>query len=270
MTLNPHAPIYKPKNCSQLFSIYCPELLTEIDASTSQEVADSMVSAKGPKNSEDSRSPTVSAQLHLLSTRVGQLRITSEQALEQTNPLIQTFPLANKKQFQYLYAVQQQVAQFFVDLNVENIERLKLCTTNRQLEDGLVQLRRQVNQPSPSSIPVPFTVNPLCSAAFRDTCALNNAQISKLSITVTLKRASSTTSISRLPDQPRVLPANLPTSRPSSSDLETQVKQLGEELTKAERTAAKQLYSSTGPNLPLSMTVFQPCSPVTKTLSCEN
>ena len=145
---------------------------------------------------------TVSEQLHLLTTQVDQLRIPSEQALEQTKPLIQTFPLANIKQFQYLHPVQQQVAQFFVYLKIEKNERLKQCTTNRQLEDELIQLRRHVNEPSYSSPPVPFTVDPPCSAAFQDTCALDKAQVTKPSITNTLKRASSTRTKSRLPDQP--------------------------------------------------------------------
>ena len=138
-----------------------------------------------------------------MTTRVDQLRPTSKQALEQTKPLIQTFPLATIKQFQYLHAVQQQVAQFFVDLNTEKSERLKLYTTIRRLQDELIQLRRRVNEPSPSSLSVPFTVDPPCSAAFQDTCALGNAQISKPSITITLKRASSTTSKPWLPNQQR-------------------------------------------------------------------
>ena len=75
-----------------------------MDASTSQGVADPIVPAKCPKTSSDSNSPTVSDELHLLTTQVDQLRKTSEQALEQTKPLIQTFPLANIKQFQYLHA----------------------------------------------------------------------------------------------------------------------------------------------------------------------
>ena len=130
-------------------------------ASTSQDITDPIVPAKFPKTSSDSNSPTVSEQLHLLTTQVDQLRRTSEQALKQTKPLIQTFPLANIKQFQYLNAVQQQVAQFFVDLSIEKLERPKLCTSIRQLEDELAQFRRQVNEPSPSSFsPVPFTVNP--------------------------------------------------------------------------------------------------------------
>ena len=145
-------------------------------------------------------------QLHLLTTQVDQLRITSEQALEQTKSLIQTFPLADIKQFQYLHAVQQQVAQFFVDLNTETSERLKLCTSIHPLEDELAQLRRQVNEPSPSSLPVPFTVDPPCYTAFQDTCAQGNAQISKPSIAITLIRASSTTTKSRLPDKQRRSP----------------------------------------------------------------
>ena len=87
MTLNPHAP--------RLFSIYRPELLIEMDASTSQDVADTFVPPNYPKTSSDSNSPTVSEQLHLLTTQVDQLRITSEQALEQTKPALQTYPLAN-------------------------------------------------------------------------------------------------------------------------------------------------------------------------------
>ena len=112
MTLNPQAPIFRPKTRSRIFSIYRPELLTEMDASTSQDIIDLTIPAKSPKISSDSNNLTVSEQLHLLTTQVNQLRINSEQALEQTKPLIQTFPLANIKQFQYLQAVQHQVAVF--------------------------------------------------------------------------------------------------------------------------------------------------------------
>ena len=228
MTLNPHAPIFRPKNCSRLLSIYCPELLIAMDASLSQDITDLFVSTKCPKTSSDSNSPTVSEQLHLLTTLVDQLRKTSEQALEQTKPLNGTFPLANIKQFQYFHAVQHQVAQFSVDLNIEKRKRLKLCTTLHQLEDQLAQLRRQVHEPSPPSLPVPFTFDLPCSTAFQDNCALTNAQPSKPSITITLKRASSTTSKSRLPDQPRGPPPALPISRPSCWVLEFRVKQLEE------------------------------------------
>ena len=162
-----------------------------------------------------------------MTAQVDQLKITSEQGLEQTEPLFQNFPLATIKQFKYLHAVQNQVAQFFEDLNIAKNERFKLCTTIRQLEDELVQLRRQVNEPSPSSLPVPFTGDPLCSVAFQGTCAINSTQISKPSISITLKRISRATPKTRLPDQP----TSLPTSRPSPSDLETRVKQLEEEIT---------------------------------------
>ena len=90
-----------------------------MEASTSQDIIDLTIPIKCPKTSPDSDSPRVSEQLHMLTTQVNQLKINSEQALKQTKPLIQTFPLANVKQFQYLHAVQQKVAQFFVDLNTE-------------------------------------------------------------------------------------------------------------------------------------------------------
>ena len=102
-----------------------------MDASTSRDFNELTSPTKYPKTSPDSNSPTVSEQLHLLTTQVNQLRINSEQTLERTKPLIQTFPLANIKQFQYLHAVQHQVAQFIVDLNTEKSERLKLRTTIR-------------------------------------------------------------------------------------------------------------------------------------------
>ena len=143
-------------------------------------------------------------------------------------PLIQTFSIANIKQFQYL-PIQQQVAQFFVDLKTEKSERLKLYTTIRRLEDELIKLRRKINEPSPSSLP--FTVNPPCSATFQKTCALGNAQISKSSITITLKRASSITFKPRLSDQQRGPPTQS-TSGTLSSDIESRVK-LEEEITKA-------------------------------------
>ena len=70
-----------------------------MDASTSQDIIDLTITAKSPKTSLDSNSPTVSEQLHLLAIQVNQLRLNSEQALEQTKPLIETFPLAKIKQF---------------------------------------------------------------------------------------------------------------------------------------------------------------------------
>ena len=74
-------------------------------ASTSQDVIDLTIPTKCPKTSSDTNSPTVSEQLHLLTSQVSQLKIDSQQALDQTKPPIQTFPLANIKQFHYLHAV---------------------------------------------------------------------------------------------------------------------------------------------------------------------
>ena len=187
MTLNPQAPIFKPKTLSRLFTVYRPELLTEMDVSTSEDRNDLTIPAKSLKVSLDPSSPSVSEQLHLLTSQVNQLRINSKQALEQTKPLIQTFPLANIKQFQYLHAVQHQVAQFFVDLNSKKSERLKLQATFRQFEDELVQLRRQVNEPSPSSLLVHFTVDPPSSAAFQDSNVRGIIQILKPRVTITMK-----------------------------------------------------------------------------------
>ena len=62
-----------------------------MDASTSQDVFDLIIPAKCPKTFSGSNSSTVSEQLHLLTTQVDQFRVTSEQTLEQTKPLIQTF-----------------------------------------------------------------------------------------------------------------------------------------------------------------------------------
>ena len=206
-----------------------------MDASTSRDIIDLTSPTKCLKTSPDSNSPTVSEQLHLLISQVNQLKIKSEQALEQTKPLVQTFSLANIKQFQYLQAVQHQVAQFFVDLNSEKSERLKLQATIRQLEDELVQLRRQVNEPSPSSLPIPFTVNPASSAAFQDSSTLGSIQILKPRVTITLKRPSSTPSRSQPPESPRAFPSNQTTSGPSLV-LETRVRQLEEEITKAKES----------------------------------
>ena len=232
MTLNPQAPILKPTTCSRLFTIYRPDLLTKLEASTSQDVIDLTFPTKCPKISPDSNSATVSEQLHLSTSQVNQLRIDSQQALDQTKRLIQTFPLANIKQFQYLDAVQHQVAQFFVDLKTEKSERLRLCTTIRHLEEELTLLRRQINEPSTSSLPVPFTVNPPSSAAFQDSNILGKIQISKPRVTITLKRPSSTTSRSQ-PTEPLRVSLSNPTTCGPSLDLETRVRQLEEEITKA-------------------------------------
>ena len=215
MTLNPHAPIFKPTACSRLFTIYRPELLTKMEASTSHNIIDLTIPTECPKTSPDSNSRTVSEQLQLLTSQVNQLRIDSQQALDQTKPFIQTFPLANIKQFQYLHAVQQQIAQFFVDLNTEKSERLKLNTTISRLEDELTLLRRQVNGPSSSSLAVPFTIDPPSAAAFQDSSTLGSIQILKPRVTITLKRPSSTTSRSQPTEPLRVSLSNPTTSGPS-------------------------------------------------------
>ena len=71
-----------PKDRLRLFSINRPELQTAMDTSTSQNITDPIVPAKCPKTCSDSISPTVSEQLHVLTTQVDQLRVTSEQAFE--------------------------------------------------------------------------------------------------------------------------------------------------------------------------------------------
>ena len=71
MTLHPHAPIFKPTTCSRLFTIYRLDLLTKMEASTSQDIIDLTIPTKCPKTSPDSNSPTVSEQLHLLTSQVG-------------------------------------------------------------------------------------------------------------------------------------------------------------------------------------------------------
>ena len=73
MTLNAHAPIFKPTNCSRIFTIYRPQLLTQMDASTSQDIIELTIPTKCPKTSPVSNSPTVSEQLHLLTTEATNL-----------------------------------------------------------------------------------------------------------------------------------------------------------------------------------------------------
>ena len=153
--------------------------------------------------------------------------------------------MANIKQFQYLHAVQQQVAQFFVDLNTEKSERPNLRSTICQLEDELTQFRRQVHEPSSSSLPIPFTIDPPSSAAFQDSSTLGSIQILKPRVTITLKRPSSTTSRSQPTEPPRTSPSSRTTSGPSS-DLENRVRQLEEEITKAResRETVASIYRS--------------------------
>ena len=133
------------------------------------------------------------------------------------------------------------MAQFFKDLNNEKRERRKLHATFRQLENEQTHLRQQVIEPSSFSLPVPFTVKPPSSAAFQDSSALDNIQILRPRLTTILKRTSSTTSQSRLTEPPRASPSTQTTSGPSS-DLETRVRQLEEEITKA-RDSRKKIAS---------------------------
>ena len=132
-----------------------------------------------------------------------------------------------------------------MDLNTEKNERLKLCTTICRLEDELAQFRRQVHEPSSSSLPVPFTIDPPSSAAFQGSGTLGSIQILKPRVTITLKRPSSTTSRSQSTEPPRASPSNQTTSG-SSLDLETRVTQLEAEITKAResRETIASLYRS--------------------------
>ena len=87
----PTRTIFKPTTCSRFFTIYRPDLLTKMEASTSQDVIDLTIPTNCLKTSSHSNSPTVSEQLHLLTNQVNQLKIDSQQALDQTKPLIQPF-----------------------------------------------------------------------------------------------------------------------------------------------------------------------------------
>ena len=177
--------------------------------------------------------------------------------------------MANIKQFQYLHAIQQQVAQFFVDLNTEKSKRLRLRTTIRQIEDQLTQLHRQVIEPLPSSLAVPFTIDPPNSAAFQDSNVLGNIQISKPRVTITLKRTSSTTFRSQLTEPLRTPPSAETTSGPPS-DLEAPVKQLEEEITKASNSRETIASIYRPQYLPFFMIEFDPWSLQAQTLSCGN
>ena len=125
------------------------------------------------------------------------------------------------------------MAQFFVDLNIETNERPKLSATTRQLEDELAQLRRQVNEPSPHSLPVPFTFDLPCLTVFQAKCVLNHARITKLTLTITLKGAPITSFNPRLPVHSRASSLTKLFPELSSSGLIPQIKQLEEEITKA-------------------------------------
>ena len=119
-----------------------------------------------------------------------------------------------------------------MDLNTEKNERLKLCTTICRFEDESTQLRRQVHEPSSSSLPASFTVDPPSSAAFQDSNTLGSIQILKPRVTITLKRPSSTPFRSQPTEPLRASLSSQMTSGPSL-DLETRVRQLEEEVTKA-------------------------------------
>ena len=97
MTLKPHAPIFKPTNCPRIFTVYRTELLTEMDASTSQDIFDLIFPAKYPKTFSDSWSLTVSEQLHLLTTRVNQLRITMNKCTGTNQTPDSNFPVGQHK-----------------------------------------------------------------------------------------------------------------------------------------------------------------------------
>ena len=102
-----------------------------------------------------------------------------------------------------------------------------------------------MKEPSSSSFPIPFTVNPMTSAAFQDSSAIEFIQISRPRLTIIIKRTSGTTCQSRATEPPR---ASLSTQTASghSSDLETRVRQLEEENTKARdsRETITSLYRS--------------------------
>ena len=168
--------------------------------------------------------------------------------MDQTKPLNRTFPLANMKQFQYLHAVQHQETQLFIDLKTEKHERLKLHATLRQLESELAPLHRQVSEPLPFSLAVPFIVDPPSSTASQDKRAQEHGPVPKPMRKNTLKGASNTTSIPQLREQSQAPPQTQPTPGPSSQDLASRIKQL-EEKFKRKGTVVKQSCLPSDPNL---------------------
>ena len=86
-----------------------------------------------------------------------------------------------------------------------------------------------------SSFPASLTVDPPNSAAFQDSSTPGSIQKLKPRVTITLKRPSSTPSCSQPTEPPRASLLHQTTSGPSL-DLETQVRQLEEEITKAKES----------------------------------
>ena len=145
------------------------------------------------------------------------------------------------KQYQYLHAVQHLATQLSADLKNEKQELLKLHAIIRQLEDELTQLRRQANEPSSSSPPVPSEVDPSYSATLQSKCALEHVQILKPIRTITILGAS--------------------------SSLELRINNWQKKSSR-KGFVVKQLCLSSDPNLLFYKTIVQRWNLGTQTLSC--
>ena len=134
MTLNPFAPNFRPQQRPKPSSLSRKEPLVEMDSSGPN---DSPTKAAKAPTSNPHPQP-IEEQIRSLSVQLNQLQTYSESSIQQTNPLLQKFPLAHLKQVQYLHSVQLTVAKLHQDLESEKLERQTLQLLVSQLQKDLM------------------------------------------------------------------------------------------------------------------------------------
>ena len=157
MTLNPFAPTFRPQQRPKPYSFSRPNTLVAMNPSQPSV----SIATDAKTSTAESPSPQIEEQIRWLSVQLNQLQTYSESSIQQTNPLLQKFPLAHLKQAQYLYSVQLTVAKLHQDLESERLERQTLQLLVFQLQKDLIFTQNILMNPKTGTPPKQFSIDPL-------------------------------------------------------------------------------------------------------------
>ena len=152
MTLNPFAPTFCPQQRPKPYSLSRRQRLVEMDSSGTSDFPTQAARASTP----NPHPQAIEEQIQSLSAQLNQLQTYSESAIQQTNPLLQKFPLAHLKQAQYLHSLQLTVAKLHQDLESEKLERQTLQLLDFQLQKDLIFTQNILMNQKTETSPKPF------------------------------------------------------------------------------------------------------------------
>ena len=118
-------------------------------------------------------------QIQFLNKQLNQLKSFSENSLQQTTPAIQKFPLAHRKQVQYLQVIHLTVAQLHQDIKSEKLERQILQLMVFQHQKYTLSIQTFLANLNTGASQEPFTFDPPSAGTITSPLSLETHELLK-------------------------------------------------------------------------------------------